>query len=156
MSETIYKVRRKYPSLSGGQLTQIRRGIEEAFEGGKIENYEIDPNFLGSDQFDAHLHSAAVARGATIILTSNREDLLPENRNADELPYEIYTPDEFFILLDDSASEIVREVISKQLEYFMKKHQEVDLPGRLREAMAPQFALRVAQHLQTIPLPRMK
>lgn len=154
MAETIYTLRRNYAHLSGGQLAQVRSGIEEAFEGGKFDDYEIDPNFPGSDQFDAHLHSAAVARGATIILTCNGQDLLPESLDPDELPYEIYTPDEFFVLLDDSASELVREVTTRQLEYFLRKHQEVDLPGRLRKAGAPQFALRVAHHLQTIPIPK--
>lgn len=154
MAETIRSLRRKYPILSGGQLAQVRDGIEAAFEGGRVTQYEIDPDFPGSDEFDAHLHSAAIACRATIVLTRNGCDLLPPSLDPDELPYEIYAPDEFFMLVDQSAPEVVREVTARQLMYFMRKHEEVDLPDRLRKAQAPRFAARVAEHLQTIPIHR--
>lgn len=154
MAETIRSLRRKYTKLSAGQLAQVRDGIEAAFEGGRVTQYEIDPDFPGNDEFDAHLHSAAVACRATIVLTRNGRDLLPPSLDPDELPYEIHTPDEFFMLVDQCAPEIVREVTARQLKYFMRRHEEVDLPDRLRRAEAPRFAARVAEHLQTIPIPK--
>jgi hypothetical protein len=49
----------------------------------------------------------------------------------EQLPYEVQTPDTFFVLVDDSAPEKVRTVTRKQSEHWLEKTGEADLPARL-------------------------
>lgn len=150
MAEVLYWLRRTYPNLSGAQLAHVRTSVEAAFKAsGRITNYEIDADFPGSDPNDAHVHSAAKACGAEIVLTDDVHGFASEGA-ADLLPYEIYTPDEFFILLDQTAPEVVREATMNQLMYFLERSKSVDLPDKLRAAGAPAFASRIAEHMQTM------
>lgn len=153
MAEVIHSLRRTHPTWPGQTILAIRRRLEGAFEGGLVEKYEIDPEFSGKDPFDAHVHSAALACGAHMILTDNGRDLLPTGTDENALAYEIWTPDDFFMLVNETAPELVREVTAFQLAYFMEGSDEVDLPEALRRAGAPHFALCVAHHLQSIPVP---
>jgi hypothetical protein len=72
----------------------------------------------------------------------------------DDLPYEIYSVDEFFELIDDSAPQIVRAVTAEQLVYYVRRSDTslVSLPERLKAAGAPAFAERVRQHLRTLDI----
>jgi predicted nucleic acid-binding protein len=156
MAEVIYRLRRNHPDWPGQILLKIRQRLEGAFEGCLVEKYEIDSNFLGKDPHDAHVHSAALACKAHMLLTSNGKDFLPSGTELDTLAYEVWTPDDFLMLVNETAPELVREVISFQLAHFMKDGDEVDLPGALRKAESPNFALCVAHHLQTISIPPAK
>lgn len=153
LSNVLHNLRCEFPHWPGQDIVAIRRKIEAAFEGGLVEEYDIDQAFLGSHDFDAHIHSAAVACGAHTILTDKGPDLLPPGTNPDTLPYEIWTPDDFLVLVDDSSPELVHEATKLQFAHFMEGSDECDLPCALRKAGAPNFSLRVANHLQTIPIP---
>ena len=53
------------------------------------------------------------------------------HETVEQLPYEVHTPDTFFVLVDDSAPEKVRTVTRKQSEHWLEKTGEADLPARL-------------------------
>ncbi|MEX5265797.1 PIN domain-containing protein [Kocuria sp. CPCC 205231] len=148
LSTVLTSLRCEHPDWSGQKILDIRRLIERVLEGGLVEEYDIDPAFPGHNVSDAHIHSAAVACGAHIILTDIGQDLLPPEIDPNTLPYEVWTPDEFLVLIDDSAPDLVHEVTAQQLTHCLKESQEADLAGDLRRAGAPNFALRVANHLR--------
>ncbi|WP_459955372.1 hypothetical protein [Nocardia sp. IFM 10818] len=85
-----------------------------------------------------------------ILLTDNAKHF----RNMDEVPYEIYTADEFFELVDDSAPHAVLAVTKQQLVYHLGKSSDggVSLPELLKKAGAPLFAERVRVHLQSVDM----
>lgn len=78
---------------------------------------------------------------------------------SDDLPYEIYTPDDFLILVDDAAPQAVQAVTEEQLRYFHKKSSADDglgLPLHLKKASATLFAERVREHLQNVDMSILK
>ncbi|MCI9888571.1 PIN domain-containing protein [Micrococcales bacterium 31B] len=146
LAETIYSIRRSYPHLEGGALSALRERVESAFADGRIRDYRPDPGFSRTDINDAHVHAAAIACDASYVVTNDRKGLVPAD--GQNLPYEIYTADEFLVLVDGSAPEIVFEVAMNQFRYFMQRNQHANLPLALRRAGAPEFARRVAKHLR--------
>ncbi|ADX75274.1 hypothetical protein Asphe3_42090 (plasmid) [Pseudarthrobacter phenanthrenivorans Sphe3] len=151
MVETLYHLRKKYPLWSEEQIGGLRRKLEKAFTGGQITGYQIDASLEYPDIGDAHLHAAAVHGAVDIVVTRNGKDL----PYGDDLPYEIYEPDDFLILVDDAAPQAVRAVTESQLCYFHKKSspdEGIDLPLRLNKAGAPKFAARVRDHLQHVDM----
>jgi hypothetical protein len=92
-------------------------------------------------------HDAAVMSGAHILLSSRARD----TPDADLLPFELATPDEFLCLVDDLAGAAVRNVA---LELARRDGAEtrgaVDRLARaLLAAGCPAFARRVRAHLRT-------
>jgi hypothetical protein len=151
MVETLYHLRKDNPLWSEEQIGGIRRRLEKAFTGGQITGYQIDPALKYPDVGDAHIHAAAVHGSVDIVVTMNGKDL----PYSDELPYEIYTPDDFLILVDDAVPQTVQKVTEAQLRYFHKKSSAddgVDLPLHLKRANAPLFAERVREHLQNVDM----
>lgn len=119
--------------------------VRGALAGGQITGYQIDAALQYPDIGDAHLHAAAVHGAVDIIVTRNGKDL----PYSDDLPYEIYEPDDFLVLVDDAAPHAVQAVTELQLRYFHQKcssDEGVDLPYRLKKAGAPEFATRVRDH----------
>ena len=149
LAETIYNLRRKWPAAPGHTTSRVSELIREQLDD-LVRDYEVDDSYPGSDKDDAHVHAAAVAAGAAVVLTDDSDftKLAPEV--ADQLPYEIHTPDSFFTLIDDSSPLKVRAVTEQQLKHFLKRHDEVDLPARLKAAGCPNFAQRVRLHLQVL------
>lgn len=146
LAETIYSYRRKNPRASGAQIGQLRTRLIQQLDD-VVGNYEVDGTFRGNDPQDAHVHAAAVASGAAVLLTCDRGFMELSDRESDELPYEVFTPDSFFELVDDASAEAVIAVTREQLHYWYQQDGEVDLPLRLREADCPNFARRVSQHI---------
>lgn len=85
-------------------------------------------------------------RERDILLTQNVKDFTP----CDE--YDLYTPDEFFVLFDDSASARTHAAVRDQYEYWVRRSPcgEIDLPLKLRTNNCPNFAERVLSHLKAI------
>lgn len=110
-----------------------------------MEEFTIDPSFTG-DPDDKHVHSAALACGATTVLTNDTGFAGTHDHNL--LPYEIQQPDAFLVLIDDAAPEAVARVAEQQARHFWEKRGAADLCGRLRAAGCPEFAERVRRHLQ--------
>lgn len=145
LAETMYHLRRSNPTWSGGKITRIRDRIAGIFEGGRVEDFLIDGTFPGDDANDQHVHAAAVACNAGYLLTADRGFRHP-GVDPDALPYEVCTPDDFFVLVDDNAPQVVADVTRDQAEYWMCRTQRVDLADKLHEAGCPNFARRVRHH----------
>lgn len=152
LAEAIYRLRRKYPAWDGGQISRIRdalvRNLDEL-----IEDFPIRDDLAGIDPNDIHVHSAAVAGNANMLITSDG-DFLELQGDSVELPYEIWSADEFFVLVDDSAPHLVELVTKKQVLYWNKDPRK---PGRIVEKLVesgcPQFAERVKKHLRSLSGP---
>lgn len=102
--------------------------------------------FTGSDLDDAHVHAAAVASIADVLLTSNR----PSDFSADHAsePYRIMTPDAFFASLALSHPDVIARALDGQLMYYRKIDRPVSgMADALRRAGCPQFADIVSEKL---------
>lgn len=150
MAEFQYHLRKKHPLLDDAQCGGVRRNLERTFASGGIRGFTIDPDGHYPDVGDAHVHCAAVHGQADILLTEDAKGF----PHSDDLPYEIYTCDEFFVLIDDSDPRLVRTVTEEQLRYHHAKGSGNSLPARLNAADAPNFAERVRSHLQHIDIGR--
>ncbi len=111
----------------------------------------MDGSFQGSDPDDRHVHAAALACAADIVLTCD-EGFVGEGVDADPPPYEVLFPDAFFVLADDSAPEIVAEVTREQTRYWYVKHGRAPLAHQLEAAGCPEFARRVQKHQNNLSL----
>lgn len=136
--------RKHFPRATGAQVTrvldQLRDNLDEL-----VPDFDGTLEWEGEDEHDYHVHAATIASGADILLTSDRGFL---DMSDDALPYSIYHPDDFFILIDDSLSAVAREVTQEQRRYYASRKQKADLHGRLKRAGCPRFADRVTAHLK--------
>lgn len=108
-------------------------------------DFVIDGSYSGRDQGDAHVHAAAIACGADVLITSNVADFVWAD---DSPPYDIMTPDEFFVLVDDSSPWHVVDVVQATCSYWVSRTGQADLPRALVAAGCPVFAERVRAHLR--------
>ncbi len=153
--EAQYSFRKRNPEVSGRAVTSIRKKTAE-FCDDVIEDYPGKASGPFLDRYDLHIHSAALASGCHMLITQDKGFLdLPEEQK-DELAYEILSPDEFLILLDDSASQFVSSVAKKQSTYWVKNRSENKTPGgvrletALRKSGCPSFATRVRHHMKDL------
>lgn len=151
LAEAMFHLRRAHPEWDGKKIATIRDKISQTAEGGRVDDYVIDGSSPWKDRDDQHVHAAALACSAGYLLTADAGFTDPDV-DPDQLPYEVYRPDEFFELVDDSAPEAVRTVIARQVAYAVRRHGEADLCASLRSAGCPRFAERVRRHLQTMDL----
>lgn len=151
--EAQYSFRKRNPEVSGRAVTNIRKKTAE-FCDDVIEDYPGKATGPFLDRYDLHIHSAALASGCHMLITQDKGFLdLPEEQK-DELAYEILSPDDFFLLLDDSASQFVSSVTKKQSAYWVKTRSEsksrvgMNLETALRKSGCPKFAARVRSHIK--------
>ena len=84
-----------------------------------------------------------------IVLTADKGFTQLTATQLDTLPYDVYHPDDFFILIDDSSPDTVRATTRDQLAYWCKRSPEgFNLVTALENSDCPQFAARIQQHLQ--------
>ncbi|MFC6088217.1 PIN domain-containing protein [Saccharothrix lopnurensis] len=152
LAEAIYHLRRRHPDWPGARITSMRDLIAKTFEGGRVDDFTIDDSFFGGDGDDRHVHAAAVACQADLILTSDN-GFFTVGHDADAKPYEVYKPDEFFMLVDDSAPHLVRQVTREQTVHWVRTSGRADLAGKLVDAGCPRFAERVRAHQGQLSLP---
>lgn len=137
--------RRRHPTANGAMRTKrealFRSSLDEVvgeWAGGTAPVKDVD---------DTHVHNAAVSVGADIVLTRNVGDF----GDLDALPYDLYTPDEFFCLIYASDAQSVETVTEKQEHYWLErsdKHRTVtfeSLSDALLTAGCPEFASIVNQ-----------
>ncbi|MEU0543635.1 PIN domain-containing protein [Nocardia sp. NPDC005978] len=152
MAETVYHLRKKNPHYGDHQVGGTRRRIVGALgEHNAITGYSIDKTCSYPDLFDAHVHCAAIHGRVDILLTADTEGFKFDN--LDELPYEVYSADDYFQLVDDSQPEVVAAVMEEQLRYWVPKKGK-SLPEALRAAQAPGFAERIRLYLQSADIER--
>jgi len=149
LAETMYHLRRDHPDWPGHKTRAVSEKIRGTFEGGRVEDFVPDGSFVGPDPHDQHVHAAALACRASILLTADSGFSNSAAREAESL-YEVYEPDDFFVLVDDSAPDTVRAVVSKQQHYWLTRQGRANLPQALITAGCNCFADRVRSHLQDI------
>ncbi|MGC4175663.1 MAG: PIN domain-containing protein [Demequina sp.] len=145
LAETIHAMRKRNPAVAGSSITQVADTMRQVM-GERIDAFEVIAFPDIRDEFDLHVHAAAIAGGVDMLVTLDSDFLELPTGVADELPYEILSPDSFLVLVDDSGPEHVREVLSQQWEYWRRRDPSTDLPQRLRNANCPEFAERVYRH----------
>jgi predicted nucleic acid-binding protein len=143
LAETIATLRAPHPSRDGGATTRLRAAILGSIDE-LVPDFPGDVPWHGGDPKDQHVHAAAVASHAEVLLTEDRgfHDL-------DDLPYEVLRCDDFFVLVDDVASWHVRSTVRRMNRYWSAR--SVPHPGltaALSRAGCPEFARRVDSHLR--------
>ncbi len=140
LAETVFNLRRDHPKWEGGQIANIVETIKKIFpeEGHRVRDY----NFAESkDECDGHVKGAAIAGNADILLTNNVKDFVDD---VDECPYEVYTPDDFFMLVWKSAPALVESVTHRMNQHFRSKEVLYSPAEKLRAAKAYKFSKVVA------------
>lgn len=122
------------------------------FEGGRVEDFIVDGSFPGTDVDDEHVHAAALACEADILLTADT-GFAATDIDPDSLPYEVYAPDEFFVHIDDTATFHVEAATRKQTDYWRRRKGRAPLGEHLERAGCPAFADRVRRHQSHLSLP---
>lgn len=97
LAETEYRLRRNNPTMLGGVITDLRKKITDSIDE-LVGDYDATIPYGGPDPHDRHVHAAAIASHAHILLTNDAGF-----EGSDEEPYEVFNCDDFFILVDDSA-----------------------------------------------------
>lgn len=150
VAETIYTLRRRYREAPGHLTRSAHDTIVDALDY-RIDDFPAgDAGFAGTDVNDTHVHAAAVADGVSIVLTADKGFTNIPVRELEALPYEVYRPDDFFVLIDDSSPLSVRAVASDQLQYWCDRRESVNLADMLEAAGCPEFGERVRRHLQAL------
>lgn len=144
LAEVLYHLRRKHPDWDGSRITGIRDRLADTFEVRRVTDFAVGPDYKGRDVLDAHVHAAAIACEADILVTSNVADFVWDGN---ESPYDVLTPDEFLMLVDDAAPEFVAEVALRMCKHWLRLTGDAHLPQSLKDAGCPQFAGAVRQHL---------
>lgn len=147
LAEVLYRCRRAKPDAPGRLTKAIHDRIVDSLDG-VVSDFVVDGSYPGDDPDDAHVHAAAVACGAEILLTADSGfTRVPEELDL-RLPYEVHTPDSFFVLIDDSQPALVETVVGEQFTYWESRPGCRSLGAALRDAGCPLFADRVGEHLQ--------
>ena len=146
--------RRKHPNAGGEMRAQRAALFRDNFD-------EVLAEWTGGaasdlrDVDDTHVHNAARSAEVDILLTNNVSDF----GDPALLPYDLYTPDEFFLLIDSNKPADVLAVARRQAIYWHRRNESqstserVTLADALRKAGCPGFAAAVESHLQTLSGP---
>ncbi|MFD4292916.1 PIN domain-containing protein [Rhodococcus sp. NPDC058505] len=148
LAELVYHLRKNHPHFSDRQIGGVRDRIISVAEHGPIRGYEIDPDLEYTDEYDAHLHAAAEHGGVQYVITNDRGFHDFAAANDDHLGYEVYTPDDFLMLVHRDAIATVREALLDQIAYFRRRGEPFNLAARLESAQAPKFAAAVREMMQ--------
>lgn len=145
-----HRVWRRRHAAAGGKMrkdreTKFRESFDEILEdwqGGEDSNL--------SDIDDLHIHNAAQYFRVDILLTDNIKDF----GDPDQLPYDLYTPDEFFCLVEAGSTHSVLEVTRKQNDYWQGRRDQGQtikpMVKALQDAGCPKFAGFVEGHLRVL------
>ena len=146
MAETIHHLRQRHPEWEGRKVAIVREHIAGCFEDGRVDDFVVDGSYPGRDQGDAHVHAAATQCAASYLLTCNVTDFPTDDTTC----YDVVSPDDFFVLVDNVAPAIVRAVTDKQSRYWSVHRPEALLAQHLEAASCPEFAERVRRHQAAI------
>lgn len=139
--------RRRAPAVRGGasrrRLDLLVASLDEV-----VGAVAADVDFDAPDRPVIPVQADAMASGAQVLVSSNVSPPV-----GDELPFEIYTPDELLCLVDDSAASAVRNVTLLQDHRARRPdagRATESLTATLTAAGCPAFAERVAAHLRAL------
>lgn len=151
ITEAVYHLRRNNQQWRGRKTKQLRERLVASLDE-VVGDYDPTIEYPFKDENDRHVHAAAVECRADFLLTGDGGFQAPKPDA--ELPYEVHTPDEFFLLVDDSNSDAVMRATNRQREYWQKKAKAGETPmslaSALVEAKCPKFAKRVEGHLRAL------
>ncbi|MGW6421314.1 PIN domain-containing protein [Nocardia sp. NPDC055053] len=148
LAELVYHLRKKHPHFSDPQIGGVRDRIISVAEHGRIRGYEIDSDLAYTDECDAHLHAAAEHGGVGYVITDDRRFHDFAVTNDDQLGYEVYTSDDFLMLVHRDSIATVREALLDQIKYHRQRGKPFNLASRLEAAQAPQFAAAIREMMQ--------
>ena len=151
IAEVLYRLRRDNPNRTGRFIAGVHDRIVANIDD-RITDFQIDGSYPGDDPDDAHVHAAAVASGARILLTDDSGFTDLPDEEVEQLPYEIHTCDSFFVLVDDVAPTVVSDVATEQHTYWTPKPHATDIATALERAGCPAFANRVREHMSSLGL----
>ncbi|WP_332520260.1 PIN domain-containing protein [Speluncibacter jeojiensis] len=149
LAELVYHLRKNHPHFSDQQIGGVRDRITAVAEHGRIRGYEIDPGLEYTDEYDAHLHAAAEHGRVQYVITSDKGFHRFAADNDDLLGYEVYTPDDFLMLVHKDSIITVREALLDQIAYHRRRGGSFNLVSRLESAPAPNFAAAIRTMMQT-------
>lgn len=139
-AEVLANMRKKNPAAPGHvtrhRLELIRACIDEV-----INDFPGDAEFTGTDPNDYHVHAAALAARTDLILTADRPEGITTTPQSQ--PYELISPDDFFMLVVDSAPACLLPIVHSQFEYWKNAPKYRQLDHALEKAGCHQFGLRV-------------
>lgn len=146
ISEVVKARRRNHPQAPGHSTFRranlIRKCLDEI-----LIDFPSSLPFTGSDNDDYHVHAAACAYNADLLLTNDSPSHFTSSPQKET--YEVITADNFFILIADSAPELLPPVIKKQQSYWGKQSKNpLPLPDALRKSDCPDFAERVQYEIE--------
>ena len=140
--EVLYHLRKRNLKADSGLIERTRAKILGAASE-VVSDFTVDISSPLADEGDAHVHAAAVAAGVDMVITNDDGILGLSDEADDSLAYEVISPDDFFLQLDDSAPGLVHRVAELQAAYWLKTRGSADLPKYLAKAGCPAFAERV-------------
>lgn len=149
LAEVLANYRKNYPTADGNIVNAIKRHISDCCDD-VVYDYACDIDTPVKDEYDIHVHAAALAADAKILVTSDIDFLGLTQDEKDSLPFDIYTPDEFLVLADDSSPVAVKQVAKDQLIYWNGRSGNIGLEKQLRKAGCSEFAARVNLRLQQL------
>ncbi|AUH70061.1 MULTISPECIES: PIN domain-containing protein [Gordonia] len=148
LAELVYHLRKNHPHYSDHQVGGVRQRIIKVAVHGRIEGYEVDSAFEYTDEYDAHLHAAAEHGRIQYVVTNDRGFHRFAEANDERLGYEVYTPDDFLMLVHRDAIATVREALLDQITYHCRLGRPFNLADRLEAAQAPTFAAAIRAMMQ--------
>lgn len=144
INETGARLRDKHPKAPGNLIANLMNKCQKHFD-------EILQDFPGgpvagiADEGDWHVHHAAEASRADILLTEDT------GFESDESNYEAYNCDDFFVEIYSSAPDAVKRVIEQQARYWAAREGK-QLPDALRAAQCTKFADVSLEHIKQMAL----
>lgn len=147
ITEAAARLRDKHPASNGALVTTLIERVQDVLDE-IVTAYPGGPVEWIADEGDWHVHHAAVAAQADILLTED------QRFSSDKTPYEVLTCDEFFLEVATAAPHETKEVLQRQAEYWGKKPQSKQVPEALRLSGCEEFALWAEAELKKIALQR--
>lgn len=143
-AEVLANMRKDAPTAPGHvtrrRLDLIRMCVDEV-----IQNFPGDASFTGTDPGDYHVHAAAIAARSDLVVTADKPTHITTTPG--DQPYEVISPDDFFVLVIDSSPACLLPVVRDQFEYWKSKPKYRQLDDALRRSGCEEFADRVRQAL---------
>ncbi len=148
IAEAVARWRDANPTAHGGVVTTMSNNLRELCT--VVRDYDCSMPFPGADEGDIHVHAAALASKAGYLVTNdNGFHSLPADVQ-DGLEYEIYRPDDFFVLASKQSQQRTLEATRKTLRYYASTPGESQMVAKLEAAGCAEFAAIVDEHLMVL------
>lgn len=149
IAEAMRALRRRNPRLPGAVTNKyslkIRKVIQDI-----TDDFSAVESFTGRDENDYHVHAAAIAANADLLLTNNNPFDISSDPDLES--YEIISADDFFNLVVDSNPDCLFLAARKQYEFWKTQPGMRQLDQALSAAGCPNFAKRLSKILKQVEL----